>query len=352
MRYPSVVRRAAAVVTAMGVLGALLSAGPPTARAEPGQAVPPVPATTAPDGSRILDISVVDDRHLLMTVFSAAMNTELQVEVDRPVDISAPRPVLYLLSGGSGGIGQASWDRQTGASEFLTGKNVNVVQPLGGAGSYYADWRSPDPFLGVVKWKTYLTDELPPLIDSALGTTGVNAIAGVSMSGTSVLQLAIAKPGLYRSVASYSGCAQISDALGQAYVRLTSAYSGGDAGNMYGPPGDPMWSANDPFTHAEGLRGMDIYLSSGNGMPGPYDKAGDRHLVGGGDALANQILVGGMIEVAVDQCTRNLAARLADLDIPATVELRPYGTHSWGYWADELHASWPLLAHSLDLQAS
>ena len=165
------------------------------------------------------------------------------------------------------------------------------------------------------------------------------------------MQLPIAKPGLYKAVASYSGCAAISDPLGQAYVRLTSAYSGGNVANMYGLPDDPMWIANDPYVNAAGLRGMDIYLSSGSGIPGPYDHVGDRHLVGGGGeiALANQILVGGVIELAVDQCTQNLAARLADLGIPATVERRPYGTHSWGYWDDELKASWPVLAHGLGL---
>ncbi|WP_433192803.1 alpha/beta hydrolase [Nocardia sp. CA-107356] len=338
------------MVTAVGVICTALAATPSSpSAAEPGIGPSDVRPTSsvAPDGSRIVDIRVIDDRHLVLTVFSAAMNRQLAVEVHRPADTSAPRPVLYLLSGGNGGNGQASWDRQTGATDFLTTRNVNVVQPLGGAGSYYADWRAPDPRLGVVKWKTYLTEELPPLIDSALGTNGVNAIAGVSMSGTSVLQLPIAKPGLYRAVASYSGCAQIADSVGQSYVRLTVAYGGGDAANMYGPPDDPMWVANDPYANAAGLRGIDLYLSSGNGLPGPYDKVGDRHLVGGGDALVNQILVGGVLEVAVDQCTRNMASRLAELAIPATVELRPYGTHSWGYWGDELAASWPVLAHGL-----
>ncbi|MET8871937.1 alpha/beta hydrolase family protein [Nocardia sp. NPDC004604] len=338
------------MVLAAGVFGTTLSSTPftPSGAAEPGVSVPDG-AHTSPDGSRIVDTRVIDARHLVLTVFSAAMNSEFTVEVQRPADISAPRPVLYLLSGGSGGKGQASWDGLTSATDLLHDKNVNVVQPVGGAASYYADWRAPDPRLGVMKWKTYLTEELPPLIDAALGTNGINAIAGVSMSGTSVLQLPIAKPGLYRAVAAYSGCAQIADAVGQSYVRITVAYGGGDAVNMYGPPDDPMWGANDPYLNAAGLRGISLYLSSGNGLPGPYDKAGDRHLVGGGAALANQILVGGVIEAAVEQCTRNMAARLADLDIPATVELRPYGTHSWGYWGDELRASWPVLAQGLGL---
>ncbi|MEV6065105.1 alpha/beta hydrolase family protein [Nocardia sp. NPDC052001] len=308
------------------------------------------PETNAPGDSHVVSIHVDDVRHWVITVFSAAMDSEFTVEVQRPSDTSVPRPVLYLLSGGSGGVGPGSWDRQTHATDFLADKQVNVVQPIGGAASYYADWRNPDPRLGIVKWKTFLTDELPPLLDTALGANGRNAIAGVSMSGTSVLQLPIARPGLYRAVAAYSGCAQISDPLGQAYVRLTVAYSAGDAANMYGPPGDPMWAANDPYLNAESLRGLDLYLSSGNGLPGPYDKSGGRGLVGAGPgALVNQVLVGGIIEAATDQCTRILADRLTSLNIPATVNLRPYGTHSWGYWDDELKASWPVLAHGLGL---
>ncbi|WP_405137201.1 alpha/beta hydrolase [Nocardia sp. NBC_01388] len=343
--------RRLAIAIVSGVLAATLTSAPflPSAAAgtggQGGSAV-------APDGSRIVNTRADGDRHLVLTVFCAAMNSEFTVEVQRPADVSVPRPVLYLLSGGSGGKGPASWDHETHAGDFLADKDINVVQPVGGAASYYADWRAPDPLLGVVKWKTYLTEELPPLIDVALGANGVNAIAGVSMSGTSVLQLPIAEPGLYRAVAAYSGCAQISDPAGQSFVRLTVAYSGGDAENMYGPPDDPLWAANDPYVNAAGLRGLDLYLSSGNGLPGPYDTTRDRHLVDAGvGALANQIVVGGVIEAAVDHCTRAMAHRLAELNIPATVELRPYGTHSWGYWDDELAASWPVLAHGVGLPA-
>lgn len=309
----------------------------------------PADSPSSPDGSTIAAIHVVDGRHLEIIVHSAAMNSDFPVEVQRPADTAVPRPVLYLLSGGSGGTGAASWARRTDVFEFLADKNVNVVQPMGGAASYYTDWRQPDPHLGVMKWTTYLTEELPPLLDAALGASGVNGLAGVSMSGTSVLQLPIAKPGLYHSVAAYSGCARIADPIGQAFVRITVAFGGGDAANMYGAPGDPMWAANDPYLHAEALRGTDLYLSSGNGLPGPHDRAGDRHFAGAADSLVNQILVGGILEAAVDQCTRDMAARLTSLSIPVTVDLHPYGTHSWGYWNDEFPASWPTLAHGLGL---
>ncbi len=57
----------------------------------------------------------------------------------------------------------------------------------------------------------------------------------------------------------------------------------------------------------------------------------------------------GVIEAAVHWCTTNLQARLNELDIPATFDLQPAGTHSWGYWQDAFHRSWPLLAEGLGL---
>ena len=39
--------------------------------------------------------------------------------------------------------------------------------------------------------------------------------------------------------------------------------------------------------------------------------------------------------------------RLAQLGIPAKVNLRSGGTHSWGYWQDDLHDSWPMLAEAV-----
>ena len=73
---------------------------------------------------------------------------------------------------------------------------MNVVTPIGGAFSYYTDWLRDDPVLGRNKWTTFFTKELPPLIDKQFGTTKVNAIAGISMAGTSVLNLAINAPRL------------------------------------------------------------------------------------------------------------------------------------------------------------
>ncbi|WP_435590740.1 alpha/beta hydrolase [Nocardia sp. bgisy118] len=307
----------------------------------------------AAGGSRIVDYTVVDDRHLTLSVYSAAMDKPVTITVQRPADTSVPRPTLYLLSGADGGEGTANWDHRTPqALEFLGTKDVNVVQPIGGAWSYYADWREPDPKLGVNRWQTFFTQELPPLIDGALGTNGLNAIAGLSTSGTSVLQLPIAAPGLFRAAAAYSGCAQISDPIGYSFVNLSvGVWGGGNTDNMYGPEGDPMWAANDPYVNAEKLRGVELFISSGSGLPGPYETLDGPFALPGVGGLANQVLLGGLIEAGVNYCSHNLQAKLNSLGIPATYDFPPTGTHSWGYWLDALKLSWPVLARGLELPA-
>ncbi|KAA8883914.1 esterase family protein [Nocardia colli] len=310
----------------------------------------PLTDSAAPDGSHLTGRTVVDANHLSLTVYSAAMDRPITVEVQRPADPSEPRPVLYLLNGADGGVGGANWDHKAPQGlQFLATKDINVVQPIGGEFSYYTDWQAPDPVLGVNKWKTFLTEELPPLIDSALNANGRNAIAGLSTSGTSVLQLPIAAPGLYQSVAAYSGCAQISDPLGYAFVQTTVDAGHGQVANMYGPQADPMWAANDPYVHADQLRGLDLFVSSGSGLPGPNDTLDGPFSLPGVGGLANQLTVGGVIEAATNYCTHNLQSRLNSLGIPATYDFTPTGTHSWGYWYDALVRSWPVLAHGVGL---
>ncbi|MBL1079931.1 esterase family protein [Nocardia sp. 2] len=317
-----------------------VAAGHPSAAVDAWSAgTDPAIVRATPDG----------DRRVRLLVHSAAMAEDITVDVQRPADTTRPAPTLYLLNGAGGGEDAATWEEQTDALEFLADKHVNVVVPVGGKWSYYTDWRNADPVLGVNKWQTFLTRELPPVIDRTLHGNGVNAIAGLSASATSVLQLPISAPGLYRAAAAYSGCPQISDPIGRAFAVTVIGSGGGTASNMYGEAGDPMWAANDPYVHADQLRGLKLFLSSGTGVPGRYDTLADPRLDRELLTLLDQEAVGGTLEAAVNWCTHNMADRLDALGIPATVDFQPTGTHSWGYWQDELKKSWPVLAAGLGL---
>ncbi len=306
---------------------------------------------TSANGSKIKSVKIDGPQKLTLTVYSGSMGADIPVEVQRPRDTSAPRPVLYLLNGAGGGVDNAAWTKQTDALPFLAGKDINVVTPLGGAWSYYTDWIKTDPVLGNNKWTTFLTKELPPIVDAALKTNGRNSIAGLSTSGTTVLANAVMAPGLYKSLASYSGCAQTSDPIGQQFVKLTvETWGGGKTENMWGPPNDPLWAANDPYLHADKLRGVAMYISSGNGLPGRHDNLQSPQLLNKTPyGLANQVVIGGVIEAATNYCTNNLAAKLGQLGIPAHVNFAGPGTHSWGYWQDAFKDSWPVIAGPLDI---
>ncbi|MBP1159447.1 MULTISPECIES: alpha/beta hydrolase family protein [Rhodococcus] len=313
------------------------------------------PAAASPDrsalqsgtGSYLDHIDRTGGRQWNVYVHSAAMDRTIQLEVIRPADTSSPRPTLYLLNGAGGGEDAATWQAQSDAVAFFADKNVNVVTPVGGKFSYYTDWQRPDPALGVNKWTTFLTRELPPIVDATLGANGRNAIAGLSTSGSAVLTLAEMAPSLYRGAAAFSGCAHTSAPPGRAYVELVVGAGGGATTNMWGPYTDPDWVANDAYLQAERLRGIALYISNRTGLPGPHDTLDNPRIGGNPIALGAQVAVGGVIEAATDQCTRQLADRLAALGIPATVELGAPGSHSWGYWQDDLHASWQLLSAAL-----
>ncbi|WP_198163507.1 alpha/beta hydrolase [Rhodococcus sp. WMMA185] len=317
---------------------------PTPAGADPG----PMRSIEATSAAYLDRIDKLDDRRWDVYVYSPSMDRVIPLQVIRPADTSVPRPTLYLLNGASGGEGDANWLDQTDVLSFFADKDANVVIPAEGISSYYTDWEHDDPVLGRNKWTTFLTRELPPVIDSSLGANGINAIAGLSMAATSVFDLAIHAPGLYRGVGSYSGCAQTSDPLGQAYVRTVVGVGGGDAQNMWGPYDGPGWREHDPLLNAEKLRGISLYIATGNGLPGPYEDPA-RPDTPQGIWWLNQAVVGGAIEAATDVCTHNFANRLQELNIPATFDFRDVGTHSWGYWQDDLHNSWPQLSASLGL---
>ena len=277
----------------------------------------------------------VADRQWELSVYSESMDRVIMLDVLRPETGNESLPVLYLLG--------ELWEQKTDVKDFFSDKNVNVVMPRGGAYTYYADWKNDDPVLGRNKWSTFLTRELPPIIDDVLKTNGKNSIAGISMAATSVLSLAIDAPGLYSAVGSYSGCAQTSDPLGALYVRiLVEGRGGGDTANMWGPTDDPAWAANDPYLRADELRGTEIYISNGAGLPGPHDTFDSPGIDRDPKAWVDRLVVGGLIEAATNMCTSRLTSRLDTIGIDYTFNFRVNRTHDWGYWQDDLHDSWPM----------
>ncbi|MEU1993850.1 alpha/beta hydrolase family protein [Nocardia gamkensis] len=331
---PECLQRTGAALAAVLTLAGALIAGARPVRADPPQDV------VAADASRIVQTRFESDRQSELEVYSAAMNSTTRIRLLRAADPDEPAPTFYLLNGADGGADK-NWLEGTDLVDFFRDKQVNVVIPFGGAGSYFTDWRSDDPVLGRQRWSTFLTKELPPLVDATFNGSGANAIAGISMGGTSVFQLAMAAPGLYRAIGSYSGCVRTSDPAGQAMVQAVVTQQRGNVVNMWGPPSDPAWRANDPYLHADRLRGLAIYVATGTGQPGSMDTLDGVH--GDISHLLYQLLFGAPLEAVANLCTHQLQDRLRRLGVAATFDFRPNGTHSWGYWQQDLHNSWPTI---------
>lgn len=325
-----------AVVSA-AMFVAVLVGGATPASAVPGAGV------AAAGGARIDKVVMQSPTRAQVSVFSPAMRRQVTVTVLLPADRSHPRPTLYLLDGIDGGVytnyTQSGWTFQTDIVKFMADKPVNVVLPIGGTGSYYTDWVRTDPVLRTNMWETFLTKELPPLIDERFTTTGVNAIGGVSMGALGAMSIAVRHPEMYAGVAAFSGCLdQGTPELRQA-TAATVQTRGGNPDNMWGPVDDKTWAAHDPAEHIAALKGKPMYVAVGNGLP-------DLRLGVAGIASP----VGGALEGAALHCTQEFKKRADSAGVPITYDFRE-GLHSWGYWNIDLHKAWPTLARALDVPA-
>lgn len=316
-------RRAASIVAALLAVVATMLSGT---------------ALAAPASAAVVRIDRVDAQLSMVYVYSPSMGKVIPNQVLRPRGGSAA-PVFYLLNGRSGGVEGDSWLKQTDHRSFFAGKNVTVVSPLGGPYSWYADWQRPDPVLGVNKWATYLLRELPAAIAGPLKTNGRNAIAGLSLSGGPALDIAGRGGSFYRAAASYSGCPAISAPPATTGVFATTSLGGGNALNMFGPPGSAAWVDHDPSRHPERLRGKAIYLGVASGLPGRTDGAP----VGAPSLLAGPAEV----EMATRWCTDQMAGALRGAGIPHTYRVFDQGAHTWSLFATEMRDSWRVIGPAL-----
>ncbi|XOZ87454.1 alpha/beta hydrolase family protein [Nocardia testacea] len=310
-------------VLMLGVIGS--AAGLPVLR--------PAPAAAA----EVVRIDELGPTRSAVFVASPAMNQVVQVQVLHPAG-GGSRPGYYLLDGLDPGVGQSTWTNATEAERFFLGKNVNVVLPVGGRASYFTDWQRDDPALGRYRWETFLTQELPPIIDGNFAGNGENAIGGLSMGGHAAYILAARHPQLYKAVAGYSACPDSGMAAGA--VQFSIMTRGGHPDNMWGPAGSPAWAAHDPALMLDRLRGKTLFLSTGTGLPGPHELELKPQ-------LPENIVLGGPIEFAVDACVVSFEHKARAAGLPLRVDYSPVGTHSWSYWNDHLKASWPTIGPAI-----
>lgn len=251
---------------------------------------------------------------------------------------------VYLLDGLRATDDVSGWEHETNAA-WLSDHGINVVEPVGGKSSFYADWYAPSNFNNqpyTYKWESFLTQNLPNFLANTYGISRTqNAVVGLSMGGNAALILSAYHRDQFAFAGSMSGYLNLSAPGMREAIRLAMLNAGGyNSDCMWGPPWDPAWLRHDPFVAAPNLRGLPMWISAGSGLPGPHDQprsAIDVFNTGTGMGLE---------ALALAQ-NRAFQVRLATLGIPAHFDFPPVGTHSWPYWQDQLWAMLPMMKASI-----
>jgi diacylglycerol O-acyltransferase / trehalose O-mycolyltransferase / mycolyltransferase Ag85 len=274
----------------------------------------------ADDGARIVDVARLDDRSRDLTIESPAVGTthaRLLLPARFDADASRRWPVLFLLHGASDSY--LSWTRSTDVEQLTAATNLLVVMPEAGDHGYYSDWWNGGKG-GPPMWETFHTVELRQLLERNWRAGDRRVVAGLSMGGMGAMSYAARHPGMFAAAASFSGV-------------LDTPLGGVRDWATWGDPkaqGD-VWREHNPTDLVPELGGLALYVSYGDGRPGPLEGA-----------------------IGVDELERRISreneaflARLRDAGIAVTVDAYGAGTHTWPYWERALHRSMPLLLAAL-----
>jgi S-formylglutathione hydrolase FrmB len=322
------------------VLGAALALAGMSATSTAQAARPPRLRDAA--GIHVISVHALDRRLIALTVSTAALTGPANVRILLPggyaKHLHRRYPVLYLLHGTSGGA--ADWTKQGDAEQTTAGRPLIVVMPDIGlnddGGGWCTNWYNGGSH-GPPEWETFHIDQLIPWVDHNLRTIADRdgrAIAGLSQGGFCSMSYAARHPDLFETALSFSGAPDIAydteaQLLITPIINATEVFLDHVKGDsMFGPrlTEEVNWAAHDPTTLAENLRGMNLFMYTGNGFPGPLDKG----VPSGG---AN------VIEGGAEILTELFHRRLQALGIPSFFDDYGPGEHTFAYWARDLRWS-------------
>jgi diacylglycerol O-acyltransferase/trehalose O-mycolyltransferase len=281
-------------------------------------------------GATVVAQRQVAPRIVDLTIRSPALGRTAEVRLLTPEGWGSRKtgqrwPVLYLLHGCCDTYD--SWTRETHIDRIPRLRHVVVVMPEAGDVGFYSNWLNRGR-LGPPAWETFHLVELRRLLERRYGAGTPRAVAGLSMGGLGAMSYAARHRGMFAAAASFSGLLHpLADTrlllgLFSTYVSDPRAIWGGPAAQRQ------TWAAHDPTALAGRLRGTRLFVSSGDGRPGPFDRRHGRR---------------DDIEATVYRESRAFAVRLRRLGVPATLDFYGRGTHDWPYWERELRRTLPLL---------
>ena len=261
-------------------------------------------------------------------VWSPSMNRNIPVQI-----VPAARggnAGLYLLDGLRATEKTNAWFEDVNAAAIYENTNITLVAPVGGEGSFYADWTA-DPQYGngkTYRWETFLTRELPGYLQQHFGVApNNNSIIGLSMGGTAAMNLASKHPGQFRQVLSFSGYLTTTLPGMQTLLRVALLDAGGyNLNAMYGSLLSPARFENDPFLNMHGLRNSDVYVSAASGVPGPAD----------GKYLPQHQIAGSLLEFGAMASTRVWEGKARATGLRVTTDYPAVGLHNWDEFGGQL----------------
>ncbi|WP_084264678.1 alpha/beta hydrolase [Actinomadura macra] len=297
--------------------------------------------TRADDGAAITKVAKVNSTQFDVSIASPALGTTVKTRVMIPKGWKASSartwPTVYAFHGGNNKY--TSWTRDSNIEQVTARYNALVIMPEGGWNGSYTNWWNRGRG-GIPEWENFHINEVIPLMERNFRAGARRAAIGLSSGGQGAVTYAERHPGLFRYVASYSGPLNITAPGMPAILTLMNK----EAGTAIW--GDPVldhenWRAHDATVMVARLRGTGVYVSSGDGRPGPYDPPDTVPWHAGriGEQLA------GVMNTNFVQAARNAG-------IPITANMYGPGMHNWKYWKRELAKSWPGIAAAIGARKS
>ncbi|GAA1471899.1 alpha/beta hydrolase family protein [Corynebacterium felinum] len=264
-------------------------------------------------------------------VASAAMQRVIPVSVLLPADADSPAPHVYLLDGISA-TDRSGWLRHAKIHEKFADEQAMFVMPLEANGSLYADWNHHDPALGLMKWETFLSKELPQVMEANSNFNGKRAIGGLSMGGGSAVRTAAKHPDVFHATFGLSGCYSTVDPIGLTITNIMVRSRGGNPANMWD---EQQMRENDLTLNPEGLKDMPIYLFTADGMISERDKELTKN------SAFYVLPAGSVLEQGTHFCTQKLEQAMIDHGMThQKVVYQVGGVHDWDLFNTQIVPAW------------
>lgn len=240
---------------------------------------------------------------------------------------------VIVLDGMRATADMSGWRHNTRIQK-MADSGVNVVEPVGGLGSFYTNWdrRSKLSKIGYRYMWTCRLDRIVAALDArglAVGAWGKYAIMGISMGGSAAMIYAANHRKRFSHAFSMSGYLNLSAPSMREGIRAALVDTGVEAGvgaldadDMWGPPWSTRWLDNDPFVQVPRMKGMKLRIAASTGVWGTHDR----------EPVA--AVKGTPLELLALAQTRAFEVSALRAGVPVTTDYPATGTHAWGYWND------------------